>query len=270
MTDPSPRARPARRPATALASASQPAKSRRPPTAAAVHTGTAASDTDMAATATDTTTATATDRVYEGIYGAVLEHRLVPGDRLREEELALGFGVSRTVVRQALQRLAQDRVIELQHNHGARVPQPGLDEAGHVFEARRVVECEIARRLGGRLQPAQLAELHALAEAEAVADHQGDRAQAVRLSGEFHRALARMHGNPVFLRLLDGLLPTTSLLMAMSKAGGGQVCVAHRHVELIRALDGSSQGAANEMRRHLMELERSLGRTLAAAQSRSG
>ncbi|HSW07643.1 GntR family transcriptional regulator [Aquabacterium sp.] len=208
---------------------------------------------------------TATGRVYEGIYDAVLERRLAPGDRLREEELALGFGVSRTVVRQALQRLAQDRVIELQHNHGARVPEPGLDEAVHVFEARRVVECEIARRLGGRLDQAQLAELHALADAEAAADGRGDRAQAVRLSGEFHRALARMHGNPVFLRLLDGLLPTTSMLMALSQAGGGRVCVAHRHVELIAAMAGSPAGAAAEMRRHLVELERSLTRTLRPA-----
>jgi DNA-binding GntR family transcriptional regulator len=247
MTRPKRPARPTRRPATAHPSHTQPPTARRAPATAPPHTD------------------TATDRVYEGIYGAVLEHHLVPGDRLREEELALGFGVSRTVVRQALQRLAQDRVIELQHNHGARVPQPGLDEAGHVFEARRVVECEIARRLGGRLRPDQLAELHALAEAESQADQRGDRAQAVRLSGEFHRALARMHGNPVFLRLLDGLLPTTSLLMAMSKAGGGQVCVAHRHVELIHALHGSPGGAASEMRRHLVELERSLGRTLAGA-----
>ena len=48
--------------------------------------------------------ATATDRVYKGIYQAVLEHRLEPGTWLREEELATEFGVSRTVVRQALQR----------------------------------------------------------------------------------------------------------------------------------------------------------------------
>lgn len=91
---------------------------------------------------------TATDRVYNGIYLAVLEHRLEPGAWLREEELASEFGVSRTVVRQALQRLAQDQVIELQHNRGARVPLPSLEDAAHVFDARRIVECEIARRLG--------------------------------------------------------------------------------------------------------------------------
>ncbi|WP_300651598.1 GntR family transcriptional regulator [Hydrogenophaga sp.] len=201
---------------------------------------------------------TATDRVFDAIYRAVLEHRLAPGEWLREAEMATEFKVSRTVVRQALQRLAQDQVIELRHNRGARVPLPSLEDAVHVFEARRIVECEVARRLGGRLTPEQLAELRAVAQAEQAADQRGDRAEAIRLSGEFHHALTRMHGNPVFGRLLNGLLPTTSLLMARFKVDGGQVCVAHRHVDLIDALLRGSAPAAAEMRKHLAELERSL------------
>ncbi len=204
------------------------------------------------------TPATATDRVYQGVYLAMLEHRLAPGAWLREEELAASFGVSRTVVRQALQRLAQDHLIELIHNRGARVPQPSLADATHVFEARRVVESEVARRLGGRLTPAQAEELGALVRAEAEADARGDTAAAVRLSGAFHVALARMHGNPLFVRWLDGVLPTTSLLMAAYKVGGGPVCVAHRHAELLQALCSDGPGAAAEMRRHLKELEQSL------------
>jgi DNA-binding GntR family transcriptional regulator len=201
---------------------------------------------------------TATDRVYEAIYLAVLEHRLAPGEWLREAEMATEFKVSRTVVRQALQRLAQDQVIELRHNRGARVPLPSLEDAVHVFEARRIVECEVARRLGGRLTPQQLAELRSVAQAEQAADQRGDRAEAIRMSGEFHHALTRMHGNPVFGRLLNGLLPTTSLLMARFKVDGGQVCVAHRHVDVIDALLRGSAPAAAEMRKHLVELERSL------------
>lgn len=201
---------------------------------------------------------TATDRVYQAICQAVLEHRLTPGAWLREEELATEFGVSRTVIRQALQRLAQEQVIELMHNRGARVPLPSLEDAAHVFDARRMVECEIARRLGGRLTPAQRAELEQLALAEAEADARGDRAEAIRCSGEFHLALARIHGNPVYTRLLSGLLPTTSLLMARFKLHGGQVCVAHRHVDLVAALARGGAPAAAEMRRHLGELESSL------------
>ena len=202
--------------------------------------------------------ATATDRVYQGIYFAMLEHRLAPGAWLREEELAQTFGVSRTVVRQALQRLSQDHLIELLHNRGARVAQPALQDAEHVFEARRVIECEIARRLGGRLDERQIAELSVLARDEADADERGDAATAVRLSGEFHLALARMHGNPLFTRQLDSLLPTTSMLMATCKVAGGPVCVAHRHAEVVDALRRDGPAAAAEMRRHLKELQQSL------------
>lgn len=202
--------------------------------------------------------ATATERVYAGIHAAVVERRLAPGEWLREEELAANFGVSRTVVRQALQRLAQHQVLELIHNRGARVPVPALEDAAHVFEARRVAECEIARRLGGRLSAEQLAALQALAEREAAASAQGDHAGAVRLSAEFHRELARLHGNPVLLRLLESLLPSTSVLMARFVAEGQAVCVAHRHVDLVAALGRGSAAAAAEMKQHLAELERSL------------
>lgn len=202
--------------------------------------------------------ATATEQVYRGIHAAVTERRLAPGEWLREEELAAAFGVSRTVVRQALQRLAQDQVVELHHNRGARVPLPGLEEAAHVFEARRVAECEIARRLGGRLDEAQRERLRRLVADEAAATASGDHAQAARLSGEFHLALAAMHGNPILTRMLDALLPITSVLVARFTAEGRPVCVAHRHVDLLQSLAQGPRQAAAEMKQHLDELERSL------------
>ena len=106
------------------------------------------------------------DAIYAAIYAAIVDHRLAPGARLREEELAQAFGVSRTLVRQALHKLAQDGVITLRPNRGARVPEPTRRDGEHVFDARRVVECEVARRLAGRLDAAQLAALKRLVDAE--------------------------------------------------------------------------------------------------------
>lgn len=201
---------------------------------------------------------TATGRVYDALYADLLEGRLSAGSRLREAELAARFEVSRTVVRQALQRLAQDGLVELQHNRGAQVVEPSRELATHVFDARRVVECDIARRLGGRITPEQMAGLQALVAREAEADARGDRPAAIRLSGQFHRTLAQLSGNPVFLRVVEELLPTTSLLLALYQPAGGSGCVAHRHVELLAALACGSAAAAAEMRRHLLEIERSL------------
>jgi DNA-binding GntR family transcriptional regulator len=205
--------------------------------------------------------ATAADRVYEAIYAAVIDHRLAPGSRLREEELGEAFAVSRTLVRQALHRLAQDGVIVLRPNKGAMVPEPTRRDGEHVFDARRVVECEVARRLAGSLTAEQVAVLARLVEAEARATKLQDKQAAIRLSGEFHLKLAQMSGNPIFVRLLEELLPTTSLLMALYKAPGEPMCVAHSHRRLLAVLQGQTGAAAgNEMRRHLNEIERSLSR----------
>lgn len=202
------------------------------------------------------------DRVYEAIYAAVIDHRLAPGSRLREEELAETFAVSRTLVRQALHKLAQDGVILLRPNRGAQVPEPTRRDGEHVFDARRVVECEVARRLAGKLSTAQLAELKQLVEAEARATQSQNKQEAIRLSGEFHLKLAQMSGNPIFVRLLEELLPTTSLLMALYKAPGEPMCVAHSHRTLLQAIAQGGTGAAagTEMRRHLNEIERSLSK----------
>ena len=59
--------------------------------------------------------------------------------------------------------------------------------------------------------------------------------------------------------MLEELLPASSLLMALYKAPGEPMCVAHSHRALLAVLEqGSSASAATEMRRHLSEIERSL------------
>ena len=78
------------------------------------------------------------------------------------------------------------------------------------------------------------------------------------MSGRLHRALAQWSGNPVFVRVMDELLPITTLLMAMYTAGDRPACVAHRHIELLDAFGRSGPAAAAEMKRHLAEIERSL------------
>jgi DNA-binding GntR family transcriptional regulator len=232
---------------------------RRPPRAHAPARSAAPASAPPPASAAPAAPAVAADRVYEAIYGAVVDHRLPPGARLREEELAQAFAVSRTLVRQALHRLAQNGVVLLRPNRGAQVPEPTRRDGEHVFDARRVVECEVARRLAGALSPEQAAELRRVVKAETRAHEAGDRSEAIRLSGEFHRLLAHMSGNPIFVRMLDELLPTTSLLMALYKAPGEPMCVAHSHDLLLKVLEGQGgASAAAEMRRHLNEIERSL------------
>ena len=91
------------------------------------------------------------DIVYAHIFEAILEQRLAPGTKLSEEALGEIFGVSRTIIRRALSRLAHEGVVLLRPNRGAVVASPSVEEARQVFLARRLVEraittCRASRR----------------------------------------------------------------------------------------------------------------------------
>ena len=85
--------------------------------------------------------------IYERIYEAVVEHRLLPGTKLSEERVAELFSVSRTQVRGVLQRLAVEQLVTLIPNRGAFVTTPSADEAHDVLEVRRTLEPAVVRRL---------------------------------------------------------------------------------------------------------------------------
>ena len=118
---------------------------------------------------TETTTApaqkrghTAVDeRIYRAVVNAVMSHRLPPGTRLGEAEFCDLYGVSRTTVRKALQRLAHDHIIELRPNRGAVVASPSPKEARDVFAARRALEREIVPLVVQRATPASLRAIRA-------------------------------------------------------------------------------------------------------------
>jgi len=99
------------------------------------------------------------ETVYRGLRRAIIEQALSPGTKLPEDLVGTRFGVSRTVVRAALARLAAESLVELHLNRGATVAHPSLDEAHDVFDIRRSLERLVVERLAGRLSRADLARL---------------------------------------------------------------------------------------------------------------
>jgi DNA-binding GntR family transcriptional regulator len=88
---------------------------------------------------------TTTGFIVEALTRAIVEHRLQPGEKLVEQKLADQFGVSRTLVRQALFKLSQNRLIRMEPARGAFVSAPSLTEARQVFAVRRMLEAGMTR-----------------------------------------------------------------------------------------------------------------------------
>lgn len=89
--------------------------------------------------------------IVEHIRNAVLMQRLPPNTKLPEITLGEVFGVSRTVVRKALTRLAAEHVINQSPNQVARVRAPSVEETRETFSARRLIEGEIVALQAGKL-----------------------------------------------------------------------------------------------------------------------
>jgi len=99
-------------------------------------------------------------RISEGVTAAILEHRLLPGTKLGEDEIGEIYGASRTLVRTALQQLAHEGIVNIEKNRGAFVARPTPGDAREVFEARRLIEPTIVDHAIDAVSPAWIDRLH--------------------------------------------------------------------------------------------------------------
>lgn len=201
----------------------------------------------------------ANDDIYERIHGAILEHRLPPGTKLGEDRLASIFGVSRARVREVLARLAHAQVVELYPQRGAFVARPTIEQAAEVFEARRIIEPAILRLLVEKLTPEKVEFLKQQLEREIDARRRDDKRAIVRLSGEFHVALAELAGNAALARSLRELTSLTCLIIFLYDAPTTTSCRADEHAKIIEAIARRDLARAQKlMLGHLEHIEHSL------------
>jgi DNA-binding GntR family transcriptional regulator len=195
-------------------------------------------------------------RIYRAVLNAVMSHRLPPGTRLGEADFCELYQVSRTTVRKALQRLAHDHIIELRPNRGAVIASPTPEEARDIFASRRVLERAIVPLVIRNATPASLQLIRQALEAEDQARHSGDRANWIRLGGEFHILLAELAGNKVLQRFMIELVSRCSLIIALYESPGAPMCGNDEHKQLMALIEQGDVGRASALiEHHLLEIE---------------
>jgi DNA-binding GntR family transcriptional regulator len=199
------------------------------------------------------------DEIYERIYTAILEHRLHPGTKLGEERMAEIFGVSRARVREVLARLAHEQIVELFPQRGAYVAKPTIEQARDVFEARRLIEPAVLRRLVDTLTPEKIQRLRQHVELEADARRRNDKRAVIRLSGEFHTLAAELAGNSALARSMRELCMLTCLTIFLYDAPTAQSCRDDEHQLIVNAVAKRDAARAEKlMLDHLDHIESSL------------
>ncbi len=197
--------------------------------------------------------------IVSGLQQAILRHNLPPGTKLSEDEVGDIYGVSRTIVRSALQSLAHSQLVTIEKNRGAFIASPSPREAHEVFEARGLIEPRIAFMAAELMTPEDLEELRNHIDQEHEASKAGDTGLALSLSGTFHRRIAGIAGHDVFASFVQGLISRSSLIIALYWKRLDTACESHSHEALISAFENNDSSAAeNIMRSHIVDLHSGL------------
>lgn len=194
------------------------------------------------------------DPIVESVRDAVAGGRLPAGARLIETDLAAIFSVSRTRVRQALQRLGFVGLVTLEPNRGAFVASPSAEEANAVHAARRLIEAEIIRDATRHCTANDIRALRAHCAEQRDAEARGETVRLLRLLGEFHLMIAQIGGNPVLAEFMRQLIPRTSLLQALYQPSGPSSCGVDDHMRLLDEMArGDEEAAVRVLGEHLRE-----------------
>lgn len=192
------------------------------------------------------------------IIEAVMAQKLQPGARLGEQQLAMLFDCSRTIVREALTRLAARGIVTVSSRRGWYVIEPSQDEAREAFEARRVIEMGLIR-CTTHVSKAAVKQLKAHLSREKAAVKGSDVGLRSFLLGDFHVCLAECLGNSLLADTLRDFTARTTLIAMLyqSSHDAAQSCV--EHVAIVQALEQGDLVLAEQlMQAHIGSVQATL------------
>jgi DNA-binding GntR family transcriptional regulator len=199
------------------------------------------------------------DQAYHAIRGLIVSLELAPGAVIDERQLVERLAIGRTPVREALRRLAQERLVEVYPRRGMFVTGVDVRELARLSEVREVLEPEAARLAAERATDADRRELGAL-----LVELDTAGGELMALDERIHRAVYRAAHNDLLEATLEQyyVLALRIWSMALDRAHDlGEAVEEHRAlVEAIRS--GDAERAADTMRAHVRNFEQAMHRVL--------
>jgi DNA-binding GntR family transcriptional regulator len=175
------------------------------------------------------------ERAYDAIRRMIIRLELAPGDVVREADLQATLDMSRTPIREALQRLARDQFVTVIPRRGMFVSTIDVDELSMLYETRAIMEPYAARLATKRGGNADWAEMAAILAETSVPGKQPD--ELIALDRRCHEIIWRAAGNRFLTDTLDTLYAQSDRLWHMYLADVADMDEAvEEHTEIHDAL----------------------------------
>ena len=199
------------------------------------------------------------DKAYHEIRGLIVSLELAPGALIDERELIGRLEIGRTPVREALRRLAHERLVEVYPRRGMFVTGVDVRELARLSEVRELLEPEAARLAAERATDADRDQLAAL-----LAELDAGGSELMDLDERIHRAVYRAAHNDLLEATLEQyyVLALRIWSIALDRAHELEEAV-EAHRTLLEAIQtGDAERAADAMRAHVQDFEQAMHRVL--------
>jgi DNA-binding GntR family transcriptional regulator len=214
----------------------------------------------------DVEAASLADRAYHAIREMIVSLELPPGAVIDERDLMARLGIGRTPTREALRRLAQERLVDVYPRRGMFVTSVDIRDLASLAEVRSVLESYAARLAAERATDADRSALESLlAELDTRVDL--DTTELMALDERIHTQVYRTTHNAFLEATLEEyyVLALRIWHLALDRARELERSVLG-HRELLEAIrDGDADGAEETMRRHVVDFEEAMRRVLIGA-----
>ncbi|GAB1422558.1 GntR family transcriptional regulator [Anaerolineales bacterium] len=158
----------------------------------------------------------ASDVVFDALREAIISGRLPAGTALIEAKLADEFGLSKTPIREALQRLTYSGLVDFELAKGASVHIITLDEVQHILEMQELLEPRALLQSAPLLTQSDLQSIQAVLEEAKNAIDQEDFQELSLLNNQFHEALYARAENKLLVKWLNSLSEKRRMIYASS------------------------------------------------------
>jgi len=199
--------------------------------------------------------ASLSDQVYHHLHTAIIRAELHPGEKLVELDIAAQMGTSQGPVREALQRLEHDGLVERRARSATFVTTISTDEMYELFSVRSVIEGFAIQRAAQKITAAQCAELDALIQKMVEAANEKDLISLAEYDMRFHRQIVEWSGSTSLLRVWTPLSSQIQRFIVQSHPlhYPNFVEVGTRHQPIVDALrQRDADGAVRAMQEHIM------------------
>jgi DNA-binding GntR family transcriptional regulator len=195
------------------------------------------------------------DRAYSVLRSAIIDGTLAPGERLRDVELVKRLGLSRTPIREAVARLAEDGLVESEPNRYTRVTPLDQRDARDAYPVVAALHALAAELAVPRLSQADIRAMGAENRRFARAVAATDVDEAMAADDAFHEILINASGNPEIASVLERLMPRLHRLeRAQFGSLSGRRSVSQHQALIAAAKRGDAQATAAAVRENWLSL----------------